>query len=127
MLASVYVTAPSMAEAEALARAMLDARLAACGNAWPIRSWYRWEGKQESAEEAALLLKTRRALVPRLAKALRAAHAYDVPCVVAWPIAGGDADYLAWMKRETTPEKGRKARKARKGAKPRTARARARS
>ncbi|HEV8360599.1 MAG TPA: divalent-cation tolerance protein CutA [Candidatus Thermoplasmatota archaeon] len=102
MFASVYVTASSMAEAEALARKALDARLAACANAWPLQSWYWWQGKVEHAEEAALLLKTRRELVPQLTALLEREHSYDVPCVVAWPIAEGSADYLAWVAREAS-------------------------
>jgi periplasmic divalent cation tolerance protein len=97
---SVYVTAASPAEAERVARHVLERRLAACANAWPIRSWYWWEGQLEQAEEVALLLKTRAALVPALEREVRAVHSYSVPCVVAWPIAAGSAPYLAWVEAE---------------------------
>lgn len=100
---SVYVTAPDEATARRLAGAMVEARLAACANLWPIASIYRWEGRIEEGREFALLLKTRRALLPALERALQEAHPYDVPCVVAWPIAGGAAPYLAYVADATKP------------------------
>lgn len=103
MPVSVYVTASSLAEAEKLAKHVLGLRLAACANAWPLKSWYWWQGRLEQAEEAALLLKTREELLPRLEHELRRVHTYDVPCVVAWPIAAGSRDYLAWVEAEAQP------------------------
>lgn len=100
---SVYVTAASMAEAEKVARHALDLRLAACANAFPLRSWYWWEGKVEQAEEVGLILKARAEHVPRLEQEVRAVHSYSVPCVVAWPIHGGSPAYLDWVRRETAP------------------------
>jgi periplasmic divalent cation tolerance protein len=90
-----------MAEAERLARLVLDRRLAACANAWPLRSWYWWEGRLEASEEAGLLLKTRASLFPDLEQAVRAAHPDRVPCIVAWPVVVGSSPYLAWVRAET--------------------------
>lgn len=111
MFVSAYVTASSMAEAEKLARHVLGLRLAACANAFPVRSWYWWEGKLEQAEEAGLVLKTRSELVGRLVQEVKKVHGYDVPCVVAWPIAGGNPEYLAWVEREAQPAKAAAAEK----------------
>lgn len=100
----VYVTAPSLAEAESLARLAVEGRLAACANILPaMRSLYWWQGKLEGADEAVLLLKTTDALVPALTKALTEAHSYDCPCVVALPIASGNPDFLRWIEAETAP------------------------
>lgn len=103
MLVSVYVTAPSMAEAERVARHVLGLRLAACANAFPVRSWFWWEGAVDQAEEVALILKARAEHVPRLAAEVKAVHSYSVPCVVAWPIQGGEPAYLQWVAGETAP------------------------
>lgn len=100
-LVSVYVTAPDVETAKRLARELLDRRLVACANLWPIASLYRWEGAIQEDAEVALLLKTRAALVADVERAVRAAHRYDVPCVVAWPIVGGSAPYLDWVATET--------------------------
>jgi len=100
----VYVTAPSLAEAESLARLAVEGRLAACANILPaMRSLYWWQGKLESADEVVLLLKTTDALVPALTTALTEAHSYDCPCVVALPIASGNPDFLRWIEAETAP------------------------
>jgi periplasmic divalent cation tolerance protein len=98
----VYVTAPSLEEAERLARLAVEARLAACANILPtVRSLYWWQGTLETADEVVLLLKTTEALTGALTEALVAAHSYDCPCVVALPIAAGNPDFLDWIAKET--------------------------
>lgn len=100
----VYVTAPTLAEAESLARLAVEGRLAACANILPgMRSLYWWQGKLESADETVLLLKTTAELAPALMRALTEAHSYDCPCVVALPIASGNPDFLLWIEAETGP------------------------
>lgn len=100
----VYVTAPTLAEAESLARLAVEGRLAACANILPgMRSLYWWQGKLESADETVLLLKTTAELAPALIRALTEAHSYDCPCVVALPIATGNPDFLRWIEAETGP------------------------
>jgi periplasmic divalent cation tolerance protein len=98
----VYVTAASAADAEAIGRAAVEARLAACANVLgATKAIYWWEGKIESSPEAALVLKSRRELVPALTDKIKAIHGYDCPCVVALPIIGGNPDFLAWLEAET--------------------------
>ena len=100
----VYVTAPTLAEAESLARLAVEGRLAACANILPgMRSLYWWQGRLESADETVLLLKTTAELAPALIRALTEAHSYDCPCVVALPIASGNPDFLRWIEAETGP------------------------
>ena len=89
--------------ANALAEAIVEARLAACVQCLPIRSVYRWEGRVERAAETLLAAKTRTALVPELTAFIRARHPYRVPEIVAWPLADGLPDYLAWIRDETAP------------------------
>jgi periplasmic divalent cation tolerance protein len=98
----VYVTAGSVAEAERIGRALVEERLAACANILPgMRSIYRWEGKVEEASEAVLVLKTARTTLAALTARVTALHSYELPCVVALPIEAGNADYLAWIERES--------------------------
>lgn len=102
--ALVYITAPNRAAAARLARIAVDGRLAACANMLPrIESVYRWKGRVETATETALILKTRMTLIPRLIAAIRKAHPYECPCIVAVPIAGGNPDFLQWIEAETSP------------------------
>lgn len=102
-LSLVLVNAPPD-RAPALARALVERRLAACVNVVPaIKSFYFWDGALQEDEESTLLIKTRTALVPELTAAVRALHPYTVPEVVALPIDGrqGNPDYLAWVRAET--------------------------
>lgn len=98
----VYVCCKDSAQAESIATAAVEARLAACANIIPgMRSIYRWEGKIESAQEVVLLLKTQAAHFDVCAALVRRLHSYEVPCIVAMPIVKGTADYLAWIAAET--------------------------
>lgn len=100
----VYVTAPDGETAAALAKTMVEQRLAACANILgPITSVYWWDGKVNTEGEVGLMLKTRQSLVPELTAALRQAHPYECPCVAALPISGGNPDFLAWIATETKP------------------------
>jgi periplasmic divalent cation tolerance protein len=95
----VLVTCSSPAEARRIARAAVEARLAACVNILPgaVQSIYRWKGKVESARERLLLIKTSRRRLARLRKTVEQLHSYDVPEFIALPIAAGSLAYLTWM------------------------------
>jgi periplasmic divalent cation tolerance protein len=94
----VLTTCPSLRVARRLARALVAERLAACVNILPIaQSVYRWKGKIESARELLLVIKSRVQDYRALERRLRALHPYELPEVVAVPIAGGDGRYLAWI------------------------------
>jgi periplasmic divalent cation tolerance protein len=99
---SVYVVAADMAEAQRIAEALVDERLAACVNILGgVRSVYRWNGAVEHADEIAMIAKTVEGLFEPLAARVRALHSYDTPAIVAWPIMAGDAAYLAWIVAQT--------------------------
>ena len=94
----ILSTCPTEVEAEKLARLLVDERLAACVNVVPrMRSYYRWQGAVESAEECLLVIKSARAMFEPLRAALEKAHSYEVPEVVALPIVAGSAAYLNWL------------------------------
>jgi periplasmic divalent cation tolerance protein len=98
------VAASSEQEAKRLAQLVVSQRLAACAQVLgPITSTYWWEGRVESAEEWLCLVKTAADRVDAAIAAVRAAHSYDTPEIVALPIAAGDRDYLAWVTYETRP------------------------
>jgi periplasmic divalent cation tolerance protein len=94
----VLSTCASEQEAESLARSVVEQRLAACVNVIPrMRSFYRWKGALESAEEWLLLIKSTRERFPRLVAALEKAHSYEVPEIIALPVVDGAANYLNWI------------------------------
>ena len=95
---SVYAVFADAEEAERIGRAVVEERLAACINILsPVRSIYRWQGKVESADEVAAILKTHHwnsdALIARIAEL----HSYAVPCIVAWPIDKVLRTYADWV------------------------------
>lgn len=95
---SLYLTFPDHDTAVRIARALLEARLVACVNVLPgARSLYWWQGTVHDEAEVVALAKTREDLVASVSARVRELHPYDTPCVVAWPIVGGDAGYLAWI------------------------------
>ena len=94
----VLCTAPTVEVAAALARALVEARLAACGNVVPgLRSIYRWQGRVEDQPEVLLVLKTTRERLPALRDELVRRHPYEVPEVLALPVEAGSATYLEWL------------------------------
>jgi periplasmic divalent cation tolerance protein len=98
----VMVTAANAVEAERIARAALEAKLAACANLVPgLRSLFWWEGKIDTAEEVLVLFKTRREKLEALTAAVRAEHSYQVFALVAVPILGGSPAYLRWIDAST--------------------------
>jgi periplasmic divalent cation tolerance protein len=97
----VLATCGSMGEARRIARAAVEARLAACVNILPgaVESIYVWKGKVESARERLLLMKTTRARLAKLRSLVEQLHSYDVPEFIALPIAAGSPAYLTWLKK----------------------------
>jgi periplasmic divalent cation tolerance protein len=99
----VLVTCPTVDRAAEIARALVEERLAACGNVVPgVRSIYRWEGKVQDDQEALLVLKTTRERFEALRERVLALHPYQVPEVIALPVEAGSAPYLAWIAAETS-------------------------
>ena len=95
---------PKPREAEAIGRALVEARLAASVNIVPgVSSFYWWEGALREGDEVMLWAKTRADLVAPLTATVKALHSYACPSVIALPITGGNADYLAWIDAETVP------------------------
>ena len=98
----VMTTLSSADDAVKLVRALLDRRLIACGTVLPGgRSLYRWQGKIEDTEEVPLLIKTTAARYNALEAAIRAGHPYELPEIIAVPVACGLSGYLAWVAAET--------------------------
>jgi len=94
----ILCTCSGADEAARLARSLVEARLAACVSVIPqVRSYYRWNGALESAEECLLAIKSSRTLFDALLAHLSKAHSYEVPEILALPVVEGSKNYLAWM------------------------------
>lgn len=98
----IFVTAGSAAEAETIAKALVEEQLAACVNILsPIRSIYCWDGKLADEQEWLLLIKTRAERFSAVEARIKALHSYQVPEVIALPIVQGSEGYLRWLREET--------------------------
>ena len=98
----VLTTAGSSQEAEKIAAALVERRLAACVNIIPqIQSVYRWEGKVERSTEWLLLIKTRADTFERLRDAIEQLHSYEVPECIMLQISDGAEPYLRWIEENT--------------------------
>jgi len=95
----VLTTVPENLDAGAMARVLVEERLAACVNILPaMTSVYRWEGQVEEATERQLVIKTTNDAVSALRARLAGLHPYDVPEFLVLPVADGADTYLSWLR-----------------------------
>ncbi len=98
----VFTTLSSGADARSFVHQLLERRVVACGTVLDsVQSIYRWEGAVETADEAMVILKTRREQWDSLQTAVRDLHPYSVPELLALPVSAGLPSYLTWLDRET--------------------------
>ena len=102
----VYVTAKDVAEAQKIAEGLVQARLVACSNiVKDIKSVFWWEGKVDQSDEALLILKSKKNLLPKIIQMVKALHSYSLPEIIAMPIIDGSKDYLKWIEESCLPGK----------------------
>jgi periplasmic divalent cation tolerance protein len=98
----VLTQMPDHASAQALARALVESRLAACVSVGaPVDSLYHWDGQIETAREVPVTIKTRRERYAAVEAAILAGHPYELPEILAVPIQHGLERYLDWICAET--------------------------
>ncbi|MBI3983484.1 MAG: divalent-cation tolerance protein CutA [Gemmatimonadetes bacterium] len=98
-------TLESAADARTLVRELVERRVIACGTVLPVgTSIYRWANEVTEAEEAVVLMKTRRERWPALESCIRERHPYEIPELLALPVQAGLPPYLEWVKAETAEE-----------------------
>lgn len=97
----VLVTTGSVEEARAIARLLIQQRLAACVNFFPIQSVYHWNDEIQEDAEFQLLIKTDGALFKQLENTIKANHTYDLPEIISLEIRQGSQEYLSWISGET--------------------------
>jgi periplasmic divalent cation tolerance protein len=105
----LYTTYPSLVEAEKAGGELVEAGLCACVNIFPtMRSIYRWSGKIEQADEAVMIVKTRKSLAERVTEAVKVRHSYDMPAILVLPVNGGNQSFIDWILAETSGAVGKK-------------------
>ena len=94
-------------DADRLARLVVEQRLAACAQViGPISSTYWWHGELETSTEWLCLIKTERVLYDELEAAMRSAHPYETPEILAVSVEAGSEAYLAWLSGEVRSARG---------------------
>jgi periplasmic divalent cation tolerance protein len=94
----VLMTAGNQENAQAIAHALVEERLAACVNIIrEMRSIYRWQGEIEDEAECLMIAKTRSSAFASLEKRVRELHSYEVPEIIALRIDRGSNPYLGWI------------------------------
>jgi periplasmic divalent cation tolerance protein len=94
----VLTTVADDGSGEAIARALVDERLAACVNLLaPMTSVYRWKGAVEREAERQVVIKTTRERLPAVEARLKALHSYELPELLVLPVEGGSPAYLSWV------------------------------
>jgi periplasmic divalent cation tolerance protein len=97
---AITTTVGSRADAEGLAREILERRLAACVQVEEgLTSFYRWEGRACEDAEVRLTVKTLPECEPALQALFLEKHPYELPQFLSAPM-GASAEYLAWVRAE---------------------------
>lgn len=100
----IYMTTKDKSEARQIGRHLVESGLAACVNIFDhMNSMYMWQGEFQDDQEAVMIAKTTEEKVSELIASVKTVHSYDVPCVVALPIADGSADFLNWIVDQVSP------------------------
>ena len=101
----VFTTLEKKDDAERIARALLEKKLAACVQiVGPVSSYFQWQGKVELALEFLCIIKSRQNLFAGLEAVIKQMHPYEVPELLAMPVTAGGRGYLAWLEQELEPE-----------------------
>lgn len=94
----IFITASGKKEARRIASAIIEKKCAACVNILDgVESVFRWQGRIDSGKEALLIVKSRRENLGKIIKLVKSLHSYEVPEIIALPLAGGYKPYLRWI------------------------------
>jgi len=98
----IYTTFSEIEDAKRVGAVLVEARLAACVNIFPgMVSIFEWKGKREKASEAAMIIKTRAALVEGVIAEVKRLHPYEIPALLVLPTDGGSPEYCSWIREKT--------------------------
>ncbi len=97
MFVFVYITAKDFDEARKIARHLLEKRLIACANIFPVRSMFWWEGKIEECLEFVIICKTKAEKFKELREEVKRIHSYSVPCICSFVVEEGLREFLDWI------------------------------
>jgi len=92
----IYITHKNQEEAEKVVSHLLQKKLIACANFFPIKSMYWWKGNIENGNEIVSLLKTKDNLFEQIQQEVKQIHPYETPCILKIP-ASANEEYESWI------------------------------
>ena len=93
----IISTFPDIESAKKTSKMLVEKKLVACAQMFPIHSVYTWQGKVCEDDEVTLIIKSKSALFDNIAATIRDNHTYEVPEIIQLPITAGLQDYLLWI------------------------------
>ncbi|MFH1316240.1 MAG: divalent-cation tolerance protein CutA [Candidatus Woesearchaeota archaeon] len=96
----IYITCKDREEAKKLSKILLEKRLIACSNLFPVESMYWWKGKIEDQDEYALIAKSTEDKFNKIKETVKQNHSYDIPCIEMIKTSANKR-YEEWVKEET--------------------------
>lgn len=92
-----YFTTKDKEEAKKIIMELLQQKLIACANIFPIESLYEWENALCEETEYAIIAKTVQENFTKIENTVKHLHSYEIPCIVAYPLCNGNQDFLSWI------------------------------
>jgi periplasmic divalent cation tolerance protein len=93
----ITTTYPDKESAKSVAKLLIEKRLVACAQIFPIESMYLWQGQIHDEDETILIAKSKTLLFDKIVATIRDNHTYEVPQIVQIPITDGLPEYLRWI------------------------------
>ena len=97
----IYITCKDIDEAKNISQHLIEKKLVACANIFPINSIYPWKGEIQDTEEIVVLLKTTDNNYEKVETEIKKIHSYDTPAIYSWIVDKINKDYLDWVNKET--------------------------
>ncbi|MAG15540.1 divalent-cation tolerance protein CutA [Candidatus Woesearchaeota archaeon] len=95
---SVYITCKDLDEAKNIAKHLLDNKLIACANMFPVESMFNWDGKINDVKETAMFCKAKKENFKKIEEEVKKLHSYEVPCIVAFDWVDSNKHFSEWVK-----------------------------
>ena len=93
----IFTTAPNKKEAEKIAKILVNKKLVACVQMFPIKSFYVWKKKTGKDNEILILIKSQSDKFLQIQKMIKENHSYEIAEIIEIKINKGSKDYLAWI------------------------------
>ena len=94
-----YITCKDKKQAESITKRLLNKKLIACANIFPISSIYAWKGKIVNEKEYVLVAKTNEKKFKAVVKETTKIHTYEIPCILKIK-EEANKPYAAWVEKE---------------------------